>query len=123
MDDRKITQLTAVVAPFPPKRRRARRPRSVDLGHLAHQIANQLTVLNLSCFKLSAALKNTPQPLQDDIGRLQNAVEEMQSLVEILSHLEARSEAAVRPQGRPRILRTPQRAKIYPIAEAKRLDR
>ena len=123
MDDSKVIEKTAIVAPFTPKRRHARRLKPIDLGNLAHQIANQLTVINLTCFKLNAALQNTEHPLHADIGRLQSAVEEMQSLVELLSHLEGRCQAVVTHPGRSRPLGRPHRAKIYPIAEAKRLDR
>lgn len=123
MDNSKITDQTAIVAPFPPRRRRTRRPRPIDLAHLAHQIANQLTVINFTCFKLRAGLKNTTHPLQADIGRLQNAVEEMQSLVEILSHLQARSKPGDTTESRSGNSGTAHRAKIYPIAKARKMGR
>jgi hypothetical protein len=56
-----------------------------DLSRIAHQIANQLTVINLSCFKLRCAADNVlPVLFLENIEIVQRAVIEITSLVQTL---------------------------------------
>lgn len=56
-----------------------------DLRRLAHQIANQLTVINLSCFKLRHGVTNDPPTASlGDIERVERAVEEITRFVRTL---------------------------------------
>ncbi len=66
------------------KRRKQRPPRppGSDLQHLLHEILNQLTVMNLCCFKFRAAAKQSCHPtLLVEIERMEHAVIEITSLL------------------------------------------
>jgi len=101
-----------------------RKPRVAGLDRLAHQIVNQLTVINLSCFKLRATVKDAGASVNADIDRLENAVTEMNDLVEILSRLEDQPTAPdvavcpktpAYPNARP--------VNVYPLFETKKSTR
>ena len=93
------------------------------MDRLAHQIVNQLTVINLGCFKLRATLKDAGASVNADIDQLENAVSEMNVLVEILSHLEdqptvpgvAVCAKTPNPDARP--------VNVYPLFETKKSAR
>lgn len=74
--------------------RRRRNRRLIGVERVAHQIANQVTVINLTCFKLRVAIKTPPASVEADIERLEHAVAEMNNLVEILNRLKEQSAAA-----------------------------
>jgi hypothetical protein len=74
-------------------RRRARQAKKIraqeDLHRFAHEIANQLTIINLSCFKLRGALaKGLPASPLGDLERVERAVLEMTNLVQTLGRPE-----------------------------------
>ena len=101
-----------------------RKPRVAGLDRLAHQIVDQLTVINLCCFKLRATLKDSGASVNADIDRLENAVTEMNVLVEILSHLEGQPTApgvAVSPQTAAYPNARP--VNVYPLFETKNSTR
>lgn len=53
---------------------------------LVHEIMNQLTVINLCCFKFRAAAKAAPEPsLLADLEKMEKAVVDLASLLEDLS--------------------------------------
>ena len=54
-----------------------------DIHPIVHEIANQLTVINLSCFKLRGAVANSGSPL-DELDKVERAVVEMTILIETL---------------------------------------
>jgi hypothetical protein len=61
------------------------------MARLAHQIVNQLTVINLTCYKFRTAFEDITTSLDGDIARLENAVGEMNRLVELLRQVESQS--------------------------------
>jgi hypothetical protein len=88
MEQTKLGHAPVSVSRLPRLTRRARKRRLVGIDRLAHQIANQLTVINLTCFKLRGAIKDLPQSIDTDIETLESAVAEMNNLVELLSQLQ-----------------------------------
>ena len=109
----------------PPRLARARRQQSdspaARLRPLAHQIVNQLTVINLSCFKLRVTLKDIAANAAGDIERLQHAVAEMNRLVEVLSQIQDSSPAPGIPaRAKSRITAHPPPDNVYPLFETKK---
>jgi len=109
----------------PPRLPRARRRQSDSLAAglrpLAHQIVNQLTVINLSCFKLRVTLKDIAASTAGDIERLQNAVAEMNRLVEGLSEIQDSSPAPGIPaHSKSRVTAHPPPDNVYPLFETKK---
>jgi hypothetical protein len=68
------------------RRQRKSKPRALDLDRLAHEMINQLTVIQLSCFQLRGAIaRGLDSSVLVDIDRMENTVVEMTSLLECLS--------------------------------------
>jgi hypothetical protein len=64
--------------------KKTRAPRD-DIHRLVHEIANQLTIINLSCFKLrAAAAKGLPATPLEELENVERAVVEMTNLIQIL---------------------------------------
>jgi hypothetical protein len=58
-------------------------PQGTEPHHLVHEMLNQLTVMNLSCFRFRAAAeKCCPPSLLIEIQRMERAVTEMTALLE-----------------------------------------
>jgi hypothetical protein len=105
---------------IPRARRAIRKRRLAGLDRLAHEIVNQITVINLSCFKLRATLKNVAATVNPDIERLEKAVAEMNSLIEMLSQIEAQAAASnisACPKATANANSTP--TNVYPLFETK----
>ena len=67
------------------RRQRKIKPRELDLDHLAHEMINQLTVIQLSCFKLrGAAAQRLTRSETDGIERVEKAVADMTLLVDMM---------------------------------------
>jgi hypothetical protein len=54
------------------------------LNKLTHEVANQLTVLHLSCCKLRHALPGSDQHLLKELNNIEAAVEQSAQLIEML---------------------------------------
>lgn len=68
------------------KLRKQARHHETEPHHLVHEMLNQLTVMNLSCFKFRAAAeKCCPPSLLVEIERMERAVVEMTALLESVS--------------------------------------
>jgi hypothetical protein len=87
---------------------RAKKGRPLRLDRLAHEMANQLTIMNLGCFKIRAAVRSLGDPIVADIARIEKAVAEMTSLIEAWPHVGERNSAAKQA---PVILRPKRSAK------------
>ena len=84
-------------------------------------MANQITVINLTCFKLSTILKNAGAAVNADIERLEKAVSEMNVLVEILSHLEEQAAApSIAASPNVAVIANTMPANVYPLFETKK---
>ena len=90
------------------------------MERLAHQMANQITVINLTCFKLCTILKNAGAAVNADIERLEKAVSEMNVLVEILSHLEEQAAAPSIAASPNAVIANTMPANVYPLFETKK---
>ena len=74
---------------LPPKKTRSRKQTPEDAStsetqRLVHEIVNQLSVMNLCCFKFRAAQAYLPPSSLADIDRMENAVTEIAALLGIL---------------------------------------
>jgi hypothetical protein len=118
MEQTKIGHAQASVSRLPHSMRRVRKRRLVGIDRLAHQIANQLTVINLTCFKLRGAIKDIPQSMDTDIERLESAVAEMNNLVELLSQLQEQTNPPERSKPAANSAGVPNN--VYPLSEAKK---
>lgn len=56
-----------------------------EFHRIAHEIANQLTIINLSCFKLRGALANEIAALPGSLEKVERAVFEIATLIQVLS--------------------------------------
>jgi hypothetical protein len=70
----------------PPKKTRSRKQTREDAStsetqRLVHEIVNQLSVMNLCCFKFRAAQAYLPPSSLADIDRMENAVTEIAALL------------------------------------------
>lgn len=112
----KIRSLSTHLQRSRQRARQAKKTRAQeDLHHFAHEIANQLTIINLSCFKLRGALaKGLPASSLGDLERVEGAVMEMTRLVQTLH----------RPEDDPAPTTTPQdplsqkTTKVYRLFDA-----
>ena len=71
----------------PPKKTRSRKQTPEDAStsetqRLVHEIVNQLSVMNLCCFKFRAAQAYLPPSSLADIDRMENAVTEIAALLD-----------------------------------------
>ena len=71
---------------LPPKKTRSRKQAPEDASasetqRLVHEIVNQLTVMNLCCFKFRAAQAYLPPSSLADIDRMETAVAEIAALL------------------------------------------
>ena len=71
---------------LPPKKTRSRKQAPEDASasetqRLVHEIVNQLSVMNLCCFKFRAAQAYLPPSSLADIDRMENAVTEIAALL------------------------------------------
>jgi hypothetical protein len=82
----KITSLHPNLRRSKPARRRKkpRVPRN-EFHRITHEIANQLTIINLSCFKLRGALANEIASVTGNLEKVERAVFEIATLIQILS--------------------------------------
>ena len=85
------TKISTLPATLRQKRRLARQAKKAvgapreDMDRLLHELANQLTVINLSCFKLRGDVTQfLSQSSVAELDRVERAVIEMTSLVETL---------------------------------------
>jgi SMC interacting uncharacterized protein involved in chromosome segregation len=105
-------------------RSQTKKPRVAGLQRLAHQIVNQLTVINLSCFKLRTTLKNNAPFVNADIQRLEKAVTDMNVLVETLSQLEEHSAAtSIAANPKATVIANNKADNVYPLFETKETGR
>jgi hypothetical protein len=114
---------TAMVTCFRAIRRRVHKREPGDMAGLAHKIVNQLTVINLTCFKLRAVVKHTSAVDPVDIARLENAVDEMHGLVESLVGLEARMNGLNQLETRPSRRQRAKAGNLYRLSEAQQPKR
>jgi len=82
----KITSLHPNLRRSKPARRRKkpRVPRN-EFHRITHEIANQLTIINLSCFKLRGALANEIASVTGNLEKVERAVFEIATLIQVLS--------------------------------------
>jgi hypothetical protein len=89
-----------------------RQPRAQDLHRLAHEIANQLTVINLSCFRIRGnAAKALPASSLRNLERVERAIAEITAFVETLRRVDDQ------PEGTPQAAPSPQTTNVYPLFE------
>lgn len=94
---------------------------AIDLRRLAHEIANQLTVINLSCYKIRGALaQGHASSISSDTERVEKAVGEITSLIQSLSLIEADSNLSVTHAP---LLTPAQPGNVYPLCDAIRKSR
>jgi nitrogen fixation/metabolism regulation signal transduction histidine kinase len=81
-----------------------------ELHRLAHEIANQLTVITLSCFKVRGAASNALPPSSlGALERVESAVAEIAALIESLRRL------ADKPKRMPQPASSQQPTNVYPL--------
>src|SRR5437762_9242986 len=79
-----------IPTPVPAKKNKTRKPKSVeppspDLRQLVHEIFNQLTVMNLCCFKFRGAVGRTIDlTVLADVDRMEKAIADLTVLLENL---------------------------------------
>jgi hypothetical protein len=66
------------------RRKKPRVPRN-KFYRIAHEIANQLTIINLSCFKLRGVLANEVAAVSENLEKVERAVLEISTLAQVLS--------------------------------------
>lgn len=68
------------------RKRKTYKPPSCEIHQLIHEVLNQLTVMNLCCFKFRMAAAELLRPsVLADIDRIESAVIEITTLLEKLS--------------------------------------
>ena len=107
------------VSRFRRSRKRARKPRLLGLSRLTHQMANQLTVLHLTCFRLRALVDAGQCASETELARLECAIDEMQQLVELLNSIEEPGRELPSPANQPDLPRN----NVYRLSEARQNDR
>lgn len=96
-------------------------PPGSELHHWVHEMLNQLTIMNLSCFKSRTAAESCcPSSLLVEIERMEQAVTEMTSLLESVSQA-ADSNAIARVlgvvEGSDRSAARTSPSNVYPLFE------
>ena len=66
------------------RKKKPRVPRN-EVHRITHEIANQLTIINLSCFKLRGALANEIASVTGNLDKVERAVFEIATLIQVLS--------------------------------------
>ncbi|HKY09283.1 MAG TPA: hypothetical protein VJQ55_13615 [Candidatus Binatia bacterium] len=84
------------------------------LRRIAHEIANQLTIVNLSCFRIRGKAKALPPLSLEDLARVEQAVIDISNLVQALRELE--SEPA--PAPKPRSSASRGATNVYPLFDS-----
>jgi hypothetical protein len=81
-----------IPTPAPAKKNKTRKPKSIeppspDLRQLIHEMFNQLTVMNLCCFKFRGAVGRTIDlALLADVDRMEKAIADLTVLLENFPH-------------------------------------
>ena len=101
----------------PQRQAKKSRRRSQDLRRLSHEFINQLTVINLSCFRIRgvAAAASVPAVMAE-LERMERAVAE---ITELLANLPAEDEASSKISPTDPALG----AKVYPLFSSNRRER
>ena len=107
---------------------------SPQLQQLLHELMNQLTIMNLCCFKFrAAALNNLDRSVSHEIDRIEVTVVELTSLLaklpQAINASAANSSPAGVSRGNTKLSRS-QSANVYPLSsrkgrsrDAKKIDR
>ena len=115
----------------PPKKTRSRNQTPEDAStsetqRLVHEIVNQLSVMNLCCFKFRAAQAYLPPSSLADIDRMENAVTEIAALLGNIAKSKT-PKPLDSPLPDPRQAEPPQvqaqPSKVYHLFKATRLQR
>jgi hypothetical protein len=98
------------------RKKRATKPLPIEIQRIAHSLFNQLSVINLCVFKLSGSLEDSVvRGISDDIGKLQQAVQDAAISAEQLSQIVADATLLAEPKT-PRIVRSqPQANNVLPL--------
>ena len=81
------------------RKKRSDQPLPDEIHQIAHQLLNQLSVINLCSFKLESTLRDVGRPgLRDDLGLIERAVHEATEWAERLSQVISDSTQAVKPK-------------------------
>src|SRR4030095_13605438 len=115
----------------PPKKTRSRKQTPEDAStsethRLVHEIVNQLSVMNLCCFKFRAAQAYLPPSSLADIDRMETAVAEIAALLGNIANSKT-PKPLDRPSPDPRQIEPPQiqsqPSKVYLLFKPTRLQR
>ena len=94
---------------------------------LLHEIMNQLTIMNLCCFKFRAAVESVPEPsLLADLEKMEKAVVDLASLLEHLSQAKGAQAVQSHQVDAPRAKPRPERStpdNVYSFAKPTRRRR
>jgi hypothetical protein len=98
------------------RKKRASKPLPIEIHRIAHSLFNQLSIITLCNFKLSASLRNTVDPgISDDLEKLQRAVQEAAIIAEQLAETIAEAELLGEPK-MPEVIRSePQANNVLPF--------
>ena len=81
------------------RKKRSRQPLPDEIHQIAHQLLNQLSVINLCSFKLESTLRGIGRPgVGADLDLIERAVHEATGWAERLSQLISDSAQAVNPK-------------------------
>jgi hypothetical protein len=104
------------ISPRHLRKKRATKPMLTEISQIAHSLFNQLSVINLCVFKLSGSLGDSvARGISDDIGRLQQAVQEAAISAEQLSQIIADAGALVEPKTVRVVQSQPQANNVLPL--------
>jgi hypothetical protein len=117
MRSTKIRSLLTKLRPNEPVAPQTKTPRPArdDLRRIAHELANQLTVVSLSCFKLRAACAQDFAAIcASDLDNVETAVAAMADLMRTLHQIDAEPATP----GRDRVRPAPQTANVYRLFDS-----
>lgn len=117
MRSTKIRSLPTKLQPNKPRAPQTKTPRPArdDLRRIAHELANQLTIVNLSCSKLRAACaKDLASIYARDLDNVETAVAAMAGLMRTLHQIDAEPCTP----GRDRVRPARQTANVYRLFDS-----
>jgi hypothetical protein len=98
------------------RKKRPTKSVTIVIHRIAHNLFNQLSIINLCIFKLSRSLENSVAPgISDDVEKLQRAVQEAAIIAEQLSQLVVEAAPLAEPKTPLIVTSQPQANNVLPL--------